>query len=130
MRMLVAAVALSGVGILLAAGACTGVTQPQDISFPDSAVSYVRHMQPFLNLSCANGGCHDNSDPSAGIRLTDYTGLMFSRGNLVVPSRPDESLLIQSLEQIIPHPYDIMSRVTENQRRGVRTWILEGALFN
>src|SRR5688572_28877125 len=76
---------------LYATTACTGVTDPQEITFPDSSVSYVRHMQPFLNLSCANGGCHDKTSPPGGIDLTDYTGLMFSRANLAVPNKPDES---------------------------------------
>lgn len=129
MRCLVA-VAVTGWSMMVVSTSCTGVTQPQDVSFPDSNVSYVRHMQPFLGLSCAVGGCHDNSEPAAGINLTNYSGLMFDRPNLVVPSKPDESLLILSIEQRIPHPYDIMSRVTDNQRRGVRRWILEGALLN
>jgi len=129
MRCLIAAAA-SGWSIVIISTSCTGVTQPQDVTFPDSNVSYVRHMQPFLSLSCSSGGCHNASDPAAGIDLTDYSGLLFGRPNLVVPEKPDESLIILSLEQRIAHPYDIMSRVTDNQLRGVRTWILEGALLN
>lgn len=129
MRCLVA-LSVSGWSLILVSTSCTGVTQPQDITFPDSNVSYVRHMQPFLSLSCANGGCHDKTSPAGGVDLTDYSGLLFGRGNLVVPNEPDQSLLIQSIEQRIAHPYDIMSRVTDNQRRGVRQWILEGALHN
>jgi len=124
------ATTITGFGLLLAFTSCTGLTQPQDVNFPDSNVSYVRHMQPFLGLSCATGGCHDNSNPPGGIDLTDYTGLMFSHPSLVVSKEPDQSLLIQSIEQRIIHPYDIMSRVTDNQRRGVRRWVLEGALQN
>lgn len=116
--------------MMVVSTSCTGVTQPQDVNFPDSNVSYVRHVQPFLGLSCATGGCHDNSDPAAGISLTNYSDLLFYPPNLVVSGKPDESLLIHSIEQRIPHPYDIMSRVTDNQRRGVRRWILEGALLN
>lgn len=129
MRCLVA-LAIAAMSIVAISTSCTGTTQPQDITFPDSNVSYVQHMQPFLNLSCANGGCHDKTSPSANIDLTDYGGLMFDRPNLVVPKEPDQSLLVQSIEGRITHPYDIMSRVTDNQRRGVRTWIIEGAIFN
>lgn len=124
------ALALSSWGVLVVLASCTGITQPQDVNFPDSNVSYIRHMQPFLSLSCATGGCHDKSEPAGGIDLTDYSGLHFSRPNLVVSYKPDESLIMQSIDQTITHRFDIMSRVTANQRLGVRRWILEGALLN
>jgi hypothetical protein len=62
--------------------------------------------------------------------MTTYYTLFADRANLVVPGKPDESLLIQVLDQRIPHRFDIISRVTPDQLQGLRTWIEEGALNN
>lgn len=116
--------------IALGSSCSNTITNPNDVTFPDSAVSFTRHVLPFVRLSCGVAGCHGDVDPAGGVRLTSYTTIMFDRANLIVPGKPDESLIIQSLEQRIPHPLDIMSRVNDNQRRGMRTWIAEGALNN
>lgn len=106
------------------------ITDPTQVVFPESGVSYVRHVKPFLALSCAFSGCHGDIEPAGGIRLTSYTYLFIDRPNLVVSGRPDESLIIQILDQRIPHRFDIVRNVTSAQIRGMRTWISEGALNN
>jgi hypothetical protein len=108
----------------------TSTTNPSDIVFPDTAVSYVRHVDPFLTLSCGFSGCHGEINPAGGVILTTYSGLMFSRPNNIVAGSPDESLVIQVLERVIPHPDAVLTTVNANHRAGMRQWVLEGALNN
>lgn len=117
----------------LLATSCTGnmVTQPTDVVFPDTNVSFRAHVQPFLAVSCGVGGCHADVNPAGRIRLTSYSTLMFDRANLIVPSKPDESLVIQVLNGVFAHPWGyLQDRITANHRRGMAQWVLEGALNN
>lgn len=125
-------VMLGGAAALAVVGCNSGgtVTDPSQIVFPSAGVSYVQHVKPFLALSCAFSGCHGDVEPGGGIRLTSYTYLFVDRPNLVVSGRPDESLIIQVMDQRIPHRFDILRNVTSDQIRGMRTWITEGALNN
>lgn len=107
------------------------ITQPGDVIFPDTNVSFRAHVQPFLAVSCGVGGCHADVNPAGRIRLTSYTTLMFDRANLIVPNRPDESLIIQVLDGVFAHPWGLLQeRINANHRRGMRQWVLEGALNN
>jgi hypothetical protein len=53
-----------------------------------------------------------------------------ARTTRVVAGYPDESLVIQVLERIIPHPDAVLNSVNANHRAGMRQWVLEGALNN
>ncbi|MBU3741122.1 MAG: hypothetical protein FGM24_02435 [Candidatus Kapabacteria bacterium] len=123
----------AGLGMLaiMLAGCSSGtVTDPSQIVFPERDVSFTQHVRPFLTLSCAFSGCHGDVNAGGGIRLTTYYALFTDRANLVVPGAPDESLLIQTMDERIPHRFDVMRRITADQLRGIRTWISEGALNN
>lgn len=116
---------------LLCACSSNMITQPQDVVFPDSNVRFRGHVLPFLTVTCANGGCHSDIAGAAGIRLTSYSSIMFDRPNLIVPNRPSESVIIQVLEGVLPHPFGSLDqRVTSNHVRGMRQWVAEGALNN
>jgi len=118
---------------LLMLASCDGsvITNPQDITFPDSNVSFRGQVLPFLALSCGVGGCHGDISPAAGIRLTSYSTLLFDRPNLVVPGKPDESLIVQVLEGDLLHPWgNLRTTVSSSQIRGMRKWIGEGAINN
>ncbi|HLP27973.1 MAG TPA: c-type cytochrome domain-containing protein [Candidatus Didemnitutus sp.] len=118
---------------VLAMSGCNGatVTQPQDVVFPDSNVRFRGQVLPFLTVTCANGGCHNEISAAGGIRLTSYTALISDRPNLVVPGRPDESTVIQVLEGKLGHPVgDLPQRVSSAQVQGMRRWVTEGALNN
>lgn len=113
--------------------ACSGqpmLTSPEQIVFPDSAVSYRNHVQPFLTLTCAFAACHGDVNPAGGVRLTTYFTLFSDRANLLVPGAPDESLIIQVLDRRIPHSLDVLRPVNSNHIAGMRRWITEGALNN
>jgi len=113
--------------------ACNGVTvtDPQDVVFPDSNIRFRGQVQPFLAVTCATGGCHGDLNPTGGIRLTTYSNVMFDRPNLIVVGKPDESTVIQVLEGKRGHPIgNIQQRVTSGHVRGMRLWVIEGALNN
>lgn len=106
----------------------SAVTNSNAIVFPDSLVSYRNHVQPFFNLRC--GQCHSDSYAAGGIRLTQYSYLLFDRPNLIVPGKPDESLVNQVLERLIAHQAGQIESIPSNQIIGMRTWVAEGALNN
>ncbi len=126
-------IALIAAACALVATACGDnmVTQPADVVFPDASVSFRAHVQPFLAVSCGVGGCHADVNPAGRIRLTSYSTLMFDRANLIVPGKPDESLVIQVLNGVFAHPWGlIQDRINANHKRGMAQWVLEGALNN
>jgi hypothetical protein len=115
----------------MAACSSSTITQPQDVVFPDSNVRFRGQVLPFLTVTCANGGCHSDITAAAGIRLTSYSSIMFDRPNLIVPSRPNESVIIQILEGVLTHPFgNLQQNITANHVRGMRQWVAEGALNN
>lgn len=114
--------------VVTTAGCGETITNPQEVVFPDSLVSYRSHVQPFLTLRC--GQCHGSTNAAGGIRLTQYSYLFFDRPNLVVMNLPDESLLNQVLELTVPHPVGAIDLIDPRQVRGMRTWVKEGALNN
>ncbi len=103
----------------------TGITQPQDVIFPDSNVRYQQHVQPLLQLGCAFNGCHA---AGARIPLDSYFALYQTPG-LVIPGKPESSMLVQVITGTLPHTYPLVS-ITENHRRGMATWVREGAKNN
>ena len=119
---------VAAVGSTVSSCNTSTISDAQNIVFPDTAVSYQQHVNPFLSISC--GQCHGSVNPAGGIRLTSYSNLFFDRPNLVVPGKPDESLLVQVLERQIAHPVGNIEQVPSNHIRGTRTWISEGAENN
>lgn len=101
-------------------------TDPSKIQFPEEEVSYQEHVQPFLTLNCGYIGCHD---AGANIDMTQYFTLISVPG-LVKPGNPDASQLIQIIEEVQPHPIFYYRNITEDQERGMRQWVIEGALNN
>ena len=109
------------------------ITSNRDIVFPDSTVSYIKHVQPFIAVTCAYQGCHSDDPQQAKFSMTTHSALIFAMaGGLVRPKNPDGSLLVQKLEGTSPHPYYFRwkDKVTQNQKKGIRKWIEEGAKDN
>ncbi len=104
-------------------------SNPQDIVFPDSNISYRQHVQPFLGLSCAYSGCHGDDNPAAGISLRTYSSFYSSPG-LIIAGKPDQSKLQLIIEGKLPHILSFQYRITAKQQIGMRTWIAEGAKDN
>ena len=122
---------LSIIVIVFTLNACsdTIITSPDQIVFPETNVSYQQQVRPLLELTCALSGCHDTETAVAGIDVTGYFQLT-SRAGLIIPGRPDNSLLIQILEGKQGHLLTFQNRISDAQKRGVRQWVLEGAMNN
>jgi len=122
--------AIGGLTLTLLLGGCPSnmISNPDTLVFPDSAVSYSQHVQPFFTLRCFP--CHDSYNASGDIKLTDYSSVMFSRANMVVPGNPDQSLLMLVLTGSIQHISGQINEIPAHQIYGIRTWIQEGALPN
>jgi len=108
-------------------------TKITDIEIPLADVKYAEHIQPIFNQSCNNSGCHNSEDNAGGIRLTSY-GELFSVPFLIIPGAPQESLIYLSVSgnsvNIMPPPYGTSLPLTDDQIRGIKTWIEEGAEAN
>jgi len=104
---------------------------PFDIVFPDSNISYNNLIQPLFNRGCAlTGGCHAGDEPASGLSLETYQ-LTTDRVGIVVPGLPDESILQLRIDgRLTPRMPLNRPQLTDNQIRGIRQWILEGAINN
>ncbi len=123
--------ALVAAALMTLSGCSDGVvTNPNDIVFPTSGVSYAHDVQPLFDLSCALSGCHDSYTRAGSLSLESYFDL-FERPGLVVPGDSLRSLLVQVIAgRQIHAAYPISRLVTPNQQRGVATWVQEGASNN
>lgn len=125
------AVALCAALVLSALSSCGEdlLTDPKQVVFPDTNVSYQEHVQPFFNLTCTYSGCHSSGTRAGNLALTSYLEFIDSPG-LIIEGKPDQSVLVQVLEGNLPHVPSFQDRITENHVQGIRQWILEGALNN
>lgn len=105
------------------------LTDPRQVAFPESKVSYKEHVQPFLSLSCTFSGCHSRESRAADIDFTSYLEFIGKPG-LVVEGNPESSVLVQVVDNKLPHRQSFQERITANHIKGIKTWIAEGALNN
>lgn len=99
-------------------------------TIPSSNVDYYEHIQPVLSIKCATSFCHDDGSRAGGLSLTNYQNTT-SDITIVFPGDPDLSKLVWAIEgsggtQPMP-PAGAAPPLTENQIKGIRTWIAEGA---
>lgn len=112
---------------------CDDTVTANDIDnrkIPDSNVSFKQHIAPVFDLKC--NSCHGNGKTDAGLNLTNPS--FFVDGRIVVPTLPDNSVLVWRIEgrppdPIMPPPTYAIP-LTVDQVRGVKTWIAEGAKNN
>jgi len=105
------------------------ITSPEQIIFPDTNISYQLHVKPLLELTCAFSGCHDYESKMGSVDVTSYYALT-GRAGLIIPYKPDISLLNQILEGKQAHMMSFQDRVNSSQIKGLRQWVLEGAKNN
>lgn len=117
--------------IVLVSCVDTPIQNPDSIVFPDSNVSFQYHVLPVLKNNCGLSYCHGEVSPQGNVAIYDYYSLTTSvSGALIIPLNPDGSLLVQIIEYKIPHNPKYQWKFTDNQKNGIRTWILEGAKNN
>ena len=116
--------------LLLGCGKDSNPTTPSDITFPESNVSYARHVQPLFLTTCATAGCHDDATRQFNLSLTTYEKAT-ERAGIIVRFDPDQSVLVQRIEgKILPRMPFNRPPLNDNQIKGIRTWIKEGAKNN
>lgn len=122
----------AAVMLFIAAGCKDDVTEPSRIIFPSSGVSFAAHVHPLFQETCAFVGCHDDATKPHGLSLTTYDNLMYGQTFVVVRGDPENSRLVWSIEG--RNGYTRMPMygplLTDNQIRGIRIWITEGAQNN
>ena len=92
-------------------------------------LNYDRDVAPIFRAYCA--GCHNDADQEGSFSLETFAHLRTGgdKGDPIHPGRPDESLLIRSIEG---HAKPAMPprdepQVPEAERQRLRRWIAEGA---
>jgi len=106
---------------------------PPDIVFPDSGVSFGRHVEPLFTHACATAQCHGGDVPADRVNLEppSYQKLLNFQPQLVVQHDGDHSLLVQRLDGRIAPVMPIGRQpLTQNQVKGIKRWIDEGAQNN
>ena len=106
------------------------------IVFPETNVKFGTHVQPLFDRACAfPGTCHgaDTYDEH-GFTLDSYSGLFPGAARqMVFPGDPSHSPLILSIEgnyQSQPRMPLNLAPLNDNQIRGLKRWIAEGAHNN
>ena len=127
MRLLVA-VASAALILILAAGAA--------LTAPAAPVDFHRDVRPVLSRHCFK--CHgpDDKQRQAGLRLDQREGALKpgpSGKPALVPGRPDASQLVQRIfathaGRIMP-PAHVKNPLTEAQKRALKQWVAEGAVY-
>ncbi len=109
------------------------ISDSSSIVFPDSAISYSKHVEPLFSQRCTFSGCHGRGAPAAGLNLTppSYSNLMNHQPRLVVAGQSANNLLVQRLDGRVPPQMPLNSTpLTANQLNGIKKWIDEGAQNN
>lgn len=103
------------------------------IVFPESNVSFTKHIEPLFQQRCALAGCHAGSNATAGLDLSipAYSKLMNHQPRLVISGASNNSLLAQRIDgRIIPQMPFNRDPLNANQINGIKKWIDEGAMNN
>jgi hypothetical protein len=114
--------------IFLLAG-CTGATNPDEIVFPASNVSYAQDIEPYFALACVQ--CHD--DGGSNVDLSSWTAIRSDLGVVdfktfspPVGDTTGSSLVLVMYGSVEHTPIN----ANDNQRQGIKQWVLEGAKNN
>jgi hypothetical protein len=111
---------------IVAGCSSSDITSPDQIVFPATNVSFTQHVQPFFALSCNNVGCHDAG--RADNYDTDLTSWVRVRDAHVTLPGDTACGLIRVIYAREVH-YGALN-LNENQREGLKQWVLEGAQNN
>lgn len=100
---------------------------------PASDISFNKDLQPFIEIKCANAGCHDDGTRAGGLALTSCANAKSDPG-VVFPGNSNNSRIVwavQGLSGASPMPpVGSTKPLTGEQVRGLKKWIDEGAKCN
>jgi hypothetical protein len=103
------------------------ITNPNQIVFPTTNVSFAKQVEPYLNLACSEYGCHNEATSSNDeLDLTSWVALKQVNG--VANSGDTNCYLVLVMYGRIAHAGSFPAN--DNQRQGIRQWIIEGAQNN
>ncbi len=120
------ALTLVAVSLIPACGDGGLISSPDEVIFPDTNVSYSRHVQPLFNVTCNFSGCHSTESRAGNLVLTSHFDITIKPG-MVVAGQPDRSLLVQVIRGLSPHSAAFQARINQNHKDGIAQWVLEGA---
>ncbi|MEW6062499.1 MAG: c-type cytochrome domain-containing protein [Bacteroidota bacterium] len=131
MKYLVYGVVVLGITMVCFAS-CDKITKPDDsldkIVFPESNISYNRHVQPLFNVACATSECHDTKTKADDLDLSYYSAAVNSKFGVIIPHDTSLSRLVWTIEGRPGSPRMPPQRsLNANHIRGLKQWILEGA---
>jgi Protein of unknown function (DUF1549)/Protein of unknown function (DUF1553)/Planctomycete cytochrome C len=98
-----------------------------DRSRPDEPLTFERHIRPILKANCFQ--CHGEGEKLNGkldVRRRRMLVLGGTSGSAIVPGSPDESLLLQRVEQGEMPPGN-KTKLTADEISLIRRWIASGA---
>ena len=104
-----------------------------NIVFPDSGISFNKYVQPLFQQTCVFGGCHSDNQPAANLNLQDdpWHALINYQPSIVTPKNGNGSQLVMYLDGRLSPQMPLRSTpLTQNQIKGVKKWIDEGAQNN
>ena len=108
-------------------------TYTSDIVFPDSLISFTKHVEPLFRQTCVSSQCHGGSQPAANLTLEydAWHSLIDYQPKIVIPSHGSTSPLVMYLDGRLSPQMPFRNKpLTTNQIDGVRKWIDEGAQAN
>ena len=119
----------TGTFLGLLVGGCSGISNPNQIVFPADSVSYAKQVEPYFTLACNSSGCHNAIDLAGGVDLSSWTAIRSTPGLVDVnPQYDTTSTLLLVMNGKLLHNAPINSN--QNQRDGIKEWIIEGAKNN
>jgi hypothetical protein len=95
------------------------------------SVQFVRDLAQSVVSTCID--CHGGMQPAGRLNLTTFTGLLRGgdSGPIVVPGKPDESLLIKKLKGMAGQRMPLRKAPLEDALiQKFETWIAEGAKYD
>ena len=131
-KMLIVLVAAASVLV----NSCDDTVSAEDIDnrvIPDSDVSFTTDLLPVFNLKCSTGHCHNSSYMAGGYSMETWSSVV--QAGIVNPGSPETSRLVWRIDakfgyELMPPVGGSIVPLTENQVRGIYTWIAEGANNN
>ena len=106
---------------------CSGISNPNDIVFPVSNVSYHAQVAPYFSLACSESGCHDQATSNNDeLDLTSWVLMKSVPGVIVAGDTTCHLVLVMYGREA--HAGVIVAN--DNQRQGIKQWVIEGARDN
>ncbi len=103
-------------------------------------ISFANHIVPiFTKLGCNGGGCHGKSGGQNGFALSllgfvpefDYNTLVKeNRGRRILPSSPENSLLLIKAAGVVAHAGGKRLEVGSDEYKLIRRWIASGTPYS